>query len=140
MVNDAQNFIHNWPLITFISSLVTFSLGLFVGHKTALLRDKRKEFNIAATPIRNVLRDQISQIEKSSFTYPRLGKSEFHSLLDVTPKNKQKRLTAAWDAYKKADTECYIAERVAGVERVAFEQPERYLKCAKQLLRFVEPK
>jgi len=50
MVSYFKEFAHNWPLVTLSSSLFTFFLGLYVGHRTALIRDKRKEFNEAAEP------------------------------------------------------------------------------------------
>jgi len=36
-------------------SLLTFFLGLILGHWLAIVRDKRKEFNKAVTPVRNWL-------------------------------------------------------------------------------------
>ncbi|HCI9591529.1 TPA: hypothetical protein NQF56_002397 [Klebsiella variicola] len=46
-----DKFTHNLPMFAFISSLITFSLGLYVGHKTAVWRDRRKEFNEVAEPL-----------------------------------------------------------------------------------------
>lgn len=55
MLNDMiyyfDKFSHNLPVFTFISSLITFSLGLYLGHKTAMWRDKRREFNEVAEPL-----------------------------------------------------------------------------------------
>jgi hypothetical protein len=36
-------------------SLLTFFAGLFIGHRLAIVRDKRQEFNDAARPIREWL-------------------------------------------------------------------------------------
>lgn len=42
-------------------SLLTFLVGLLVGHRTALWRDLRKEFNDAADPVRAwLLREQVA--------------------------------------------------------------------------------
>lgn len=42
-------------MFTAVVSIVTFVLGLLLGHRLALGRDKRKEFNEAARPIRGWL-------------------------------------------------------------------------------------
>ena len=42
-------------MATAVVSIVTFLLGLLLGHRLALGRDKRKEFNEAALPIRDWL-------------------------------------------------------------------------------------
>jgi hypothetical protein len=42
-----------------IVGLVTFFLGLFLGHRLSLSRDKRKEFNDASAPIREWILHEI---------------------------------------------------------------------------------
>ena len=42
-------------------SLLTFLVGLFVGNRLAIDRDKRKEFNEAAQPIRDWLLNEVAQ-------------------------------------------------------------------------------
>ena len=65
-------------MITAVVSVVTFALGLLLGHRLALGRDRRKEFNEAARPVRQWLLkqashlrwyvDEPSQIEMDCFT------------------------------------------------------------------------
>ena len=47
-------------------SLLTFFVGLLVGHRTALWRDMRKEFNDAADPVRAWLLREVN--EPSAYT------------------------------------------------------------------------
>jgi len=51
-INIIQQFLKdNVPII----SLMTFFLGLFLGNRLSIGRDKRKEFNAIAEPIRVIL-------------------------------------------------------------------------------------
>lgn len=50
-IDNAQQIIPWMPLVTFIVGLITFALGHFMGHRSAIKRDKRKEFNDNAEPL-----------------------------------------------------------------------------------------
>lgn len=75
-------------------SLLTFGLGIFLGHRLTLWRDRRKEFNQAATPIRRWLIDlaecpsplqrQPSTIEMDAFLnrLSRRKRAKFQSILE----------------------------------------------------------
>lgn len=75
-------------------SLLTFALGLFLGHRLTLWRERRKEFNAAAMPIRRWLLDlaespspfrrQPSNIEMDAFLsrLSRWKRNKFQSTLN----------------------------------------------------------
>jgi hypothetical protein len=62
-----------------IFGLITFFLGLILGHRLSLGRDKRKEFNEVSTPIRHALLQQIAILE-SGRTANKISDSDFIQL------------------------------------------------------------
>jgi hypothetical protein len=53
---DLLEFLQKYPVVlNVVTGFITFVLGLFIGHKTALWRDKRKEFNELAKLIKVAL-------------------------------------------------------------------------------------
>ena len=53
---DLLEFLQKYPVVlNVVTGFISFVLGLFIGHKTALWRDKRKEFNDLAKPIKVAL-------------------------------------------------------------------------------------
>jgi hypothetical protein len=53
-----------------IVGLITFFLGLILGHRLSLGRDKRKEFNDAAAPIREWILYEIDLFDTSAYNNP----------------------------------------------------------------------
>lgn len=51
MVGYIKELTHHLPLVTLVSSFLTFVVGLYVGHRTALWRDRRKEYNQEVEPL-----------------------------------------------------------------------------------------
>ena len=56
-------------MTTAVVSVVTFVLGLLLGHRLAIGRDKRKEFNEAALPIRGWLIEQDNRLQDGRFDH-----------------------------------------------------------------------
>lgn len=81
------------------SGLITFALGLFFGNKYALGRDKRKEFNDIAVPLRVGLLKQIDSIKSGGYIDPKIGRDKILHLSDMLSKRKSDKLIEAYDLY-----------------------------------------
>ncbi|PHM63947.1 hypothetical protein Xsto_03477 [Xenorhabdus stockiae] len=137
-LNYIKKILHDYaPII----SLLCFLLGLYIGNKQAIGRDRRKEFNTAVAPLRKTLRRQIERIEQRKSPYPPLSKDDFYALYDVTYRFQRIKLLQLWKAYQKADSESYrIEHSSSGKPFATFISPEQYLKAAKGLLDFMGSK
>ncbi len=62
-----------------VVGLITFFLGLILGHRLSLGRDKRKEFNEISAPIRLALLQQIKILESNRFI-SKVSSSDFDRL------------------------------------------------------------
>jgi len=59
---SAITMLYAGAVITAVVSIVTFALGLLLGHRLALGRDRRREFNEAARPVRQWLLKQANHL------------------------------------------------------------------------------
>jgi hypothetical protein len=50
-IKVVEKIIHILPLLSFLFGLLTFAIGVIVGHYNAISRDRRKEFNENAEPL-----------------------------------------------------------------------------------------
>jgi hypothetical protein len=81
-----------------VVSILTFLVGLIVGHRFALLRDKRKEFNDSAAPLRAWA---LALQDPSHFPPPKPGKVEidrFHQYLSTGKKRQFNSLVHEYDS------------------------------------------
>ena len=82
-----------------IVSLLTFGLGLIIGHRLTLRRDRRKEFNDAARPIRDWL------LEAAKHPSPYLSSpsvSQLDAFTSRLSRRKQTRFNSGVQAYRDA--------------------------------------
>ncbi|WP_338805127.1 hypothetical protein WDV76_08875 [Xenorhabdus griffiniae] len=137
-LNYIKKILHDYaPII----SLLCFLLGLYIGNKQAIGRDRRKEFNAAVAPLRKTLRRQIESIEQRKSPHPQLSKNDFYTLYDATYRLQRIRMLRLWKNYQKAVSEsCRTEISDSGKYVYTFISPEEYLKAAKDLLNFIESK
>ncbi|EJE49596.1 hypothetical protein PMI14_05839 [Acidovorax sp. CF316] len=80
-------------------SLLTFLGGLLVGHRTALWRDRRKEFNDAADPVRAWL---LKECSAPNVMGGGPGRAEIDQLVQRMHWWRRKGFGAAWQRQQKA--------------------------------------
>jgi hypothetical protein len=85
-------------------SLLTFCLGLFVGHRLTLSRDRRKDFNEVAQPLREILLKERCGPSPNSAG---IGKVDADRLESVIPIWKRSSFKKAWEAYCKSKEEIF---------------------------------
>ena len=124
-------------LTTFWSGICFFS-GAYIGHRFALGRDTRKEFNAIADIVREKIRNHLRIIERGEPPnyLGNVSVKEFESLLDVTVERNRSALTEAWKAYEEAQQKCGDYEE--GFYN--FHSPEILRKALENLLPFVKRK
>lgn len=92
--------------INILFPLFTLLVGAFIGHRLALGRDKRKDFNQVATPIREMLISEIRQLKSNDYGKP-IGEKESISLEAIMPSSTYKRFHRSYQSYKSVRAESF---------------------------------
>lgn len=115
-----------------IVSLLTFGLGVLMGHQLTLLRDRRQEFNAAARPIREWLLKVILQPDGN---WPKPGVGEMHEFTSRLSQGNRVRFADAIDRYLDSwDREHVVDEK--GFWGLRNAQP--VVEAAKEALKFTK--
>ncbi|MEI7407943.1 hypothetical protein [Pectobacterium aroidearum] len=101
-INKYQSIMHLMPLITLAFGVVTFSLGHFIGHRSAIKRDNRKEYNTLVTPIRVSLLKQIESIKNNNYQSVDISHDDIIKISEMMSPRKSKALLATYSKYKDA--------------------------------------
>ncbi|MFT4465027.1 MAG: hypothetical protein ACMX3H_10455 [Sodalis sp. (in: enterobacteria)] len=67
IVEVDQHVNHFLPLIAFGWTVIAFLLGHFMGHRSAINRDKRKEFNETVEPLLEYYEEYFIQLRESGY-------------------------------------------------------------------------
>lgn len=102
VVDSIDKLNHYLPLIGLAYTVLIFWVGHFIGHKTAIKRDRRKEFNAVADPISLILLSQKSDLESGMWPSKFVKSSDYHALLLCCESGRKKSLESAWKSYSFA--------------------------------------
>ena len=109
-------------MATIVVSVVTFLFGLIAGHWLALGRDRRKEFNDSAQPVRQWLLKQASHLNWYADEPSQIEMDRFTSCLS---RRQQRRFTADLREYHSigggstGDGEWIYADPAAAERKIA---------------------
>ena len=113
-------------------NLITFLVGLLVGNRLAIGRDKRKEFNEAAKPIRAWL---LSEVEQPSPYTPRPNTSQIDAFVSYLPFWKRSGFR---EAYKRQDCARQDAMEKDSFGGVSYKEDNHIKEWLNKLLRYTE--
>lgn len=123
--------------VTLGTSLVTFVVGLVVGHKTTLSREKRKEWNELTADQYRVLRIEVETQGKAGG----LSGHDFHLVELYMGWFTRKRFRAALERYKVAARNARGPYQVeTGTVPVYTEALPELVEAARALLKFFRPR
>lgn len=84
-----------------LSGILGVLIGGFVGHRFALGRDKRKEFNDCISPLREKLIHQMAKLSSQGYEHG-IVDNEITKLEAVLGKAKTKQISLAYKKYSEA--------------------------------------
>lgn len=96
-----------------IINVLTFLLGMIVGHWLAVHRDRRREFNEAVQPIRKWL---LSETERPSAYNQRPSRIEFDTFMSCLPWWKRRGFRAALERQERARKAVETRDSLGGVD------------------------
>lgn len=111
------------------ASFLTFLLGLFLGHRLSLWRERRKEFNEVAVRIRVVLMAHQADLRPYRKSVDSADLEVFRHLL---PARKKLSFARAWTAYEAA--EANTVQDAYG--QSSYGNPESVAAALRRLIRF----
>ena len=117
-----------------IVGLITFFLGLILGHRLTLGRDKRKEFNVIVIPIRGYLMD-VKHDPRPVHKTP--SKMEIDRFIRELPFWRRKTFNLKWNQYIKEAGEDIGRDSYGGT---SYKHPETISSHADGLLKFTKYK
>ena len=124
-----------FPLVVLAWTVITFFAGHFIGHRAAVKRYKRKEYNSLAAPIRTELLKQIEAIKSGEYEEANISRDSIFLLSDLSSISakiieayKQFKCANSWDGLEVQVNEHGDRETL---------NTSKALAAAEQLLRLI---
>lgn len=121
-----------------ISGLLGVLIGGFIGHRLALGRDIRKEYNAAILPVRLSLMKAIEDMERKQ-VWNCFSQNDIDAVKNILSDSKRSKLDGLlkkyWEAYKNAHK-----PDGAGGQEIIESNIEPVVFAAKSIRKFIKPK
>lgn len=118
-------------MLAAITGLLGVFVGGLIGNRLAIGRDRRKEFNEMADPIRSQLRNHIATKGKSSF----VSEKDLEIFGDHMTPYKRKSYKEAADKYNSIHSKCY---RLTEAGLYQLHNEELLLSTVNKLIKFTK--
>ncbi|WP_261434914.1 hypothetical protein [Serratia quinivorans] len=125
------------PLIALGWTVVTFALGHFIGHRAAINRDKRKEYNALVSPVRIEIMKQIDSIKADDFYTTKFNKDQILMISDLLGKTKSMRLIDSYKTYYYATSYEGLKSKVGEYGLITIGETAPALAAATDLLKLL---
>lgn len=122
-----------------VSGLVGLLIGLILGHRLALGRDKRKEFNDATSDIRKRLSSHIALLEKGNVS-GHITENEVSNIVGVLGEARASEIRKQFDRYSATVQMCSMNDGFGMQLPVSPGCKQQIIDDAKKLYRLVQPK
>lgn len=122
------------PLITFQASLLTFCLGLWLGHRLNLGRERRKELNEAINAVRPIL---LAERDRPSPYDSAISRAEADLIEHRLPIWYRARFRKALARYKQCKQDSVERDKAGGV---FYQNTDAIVFSVNELLRLLKPR
>lgn len=126
-------------IIATITAFIAVPASGYLSYHYAIKGEKRKEWNLAATPIRAELINQIDAIERGEYSMAKISRNDLLSFIDTSGGKRKKELISAFDEFEKAHSFEELWEVTAGRHLVTGDTSGA-LAASKKLLSLIERK
>ncbi|MEP6457317.1 hypothetical protein [Citrobacter freundii] len=124
-------------------SIILTTIGIpasgYFSYKYAIQGERRKEWNLLATPIRDKLIAQIDAIERDEYLYVEIKRGDILKFADLKNSKEREILLAAFEGFEKAHSFEELWE-VSGGRQMVTGDTSQALSASKKLLTFIERK
>ena len=117
---------------TIYASLFTFFLGLLLGNRLALWRERRKEFNEVAVRIRVALKERADDPQPYFSTAEKIEKADMELFIHLLPIWKRSRFKRVWQVYEAERK--FITRDEAG--QAYYESPQKVANALQNAISF----
>lgn len=130
LVNIFQNYA---PLISTLISLITFGVGVYIGDRLAVSRDRRREYNAVTDMVRASLRDQCISLRDKQFKASGVTRQDVLNIADIVRKPLASAILSAYEDYT-ISIESGIAWRVVAGRRQSIDDASLAIASIERLL------
>lgn len=121
-----------------ISGILGILIGGFIGHRLAIGRDIRKEYNSTIQPLRLSIMKAVEDM-KNGYAWRSFSDNDIDAVKNILTNRKRSKLNVLIDEYWKANEKAHKPDGCGGQE-IIVENVEHVIEASLNIRKFVKPK